>query len=123
MDLLTIFLGIVTFILILLYKHLHQNRGVVEKWGVPYVKPFLWFGSPPYGMHKYNHREMYVEKSKKMGKTWAKYHGITPALVTIDHEIIKEVMVKQFENFNVKVNDKERSKLEKISDANGRIPK
>ena len=104
MDLMTIFLGIVTLILILLYKHLHQNRGVVEKWGVPYVKPFLWFGSPPYGIHKYNHREMYVEKSKKFGKTWAKYHGITPTLVTIDHEIIKEVMVKQFENFNAAVN-------------------
>ena len=103
MDLVTILLGIVTLILILLYKHLNQNRGVVEKWGVPYVKPFLWFGSPPYGLHKYNHREMYVEKSKKLGKTWARYNGITPMLVTIDHEIIKEVMVKQFENFNAAV--------------------
>ena len=34
-----------------------------------------------------------------------------------------DLLVKQFENFNVKVNDKEKSKLEKISDVNGRIPK
>jgi hypothetical protein len=32
---------------------------------------------------------------QKLGKTWGRYNGISPTIVTIDPEIIKEVMVKQ----------------------------
>ncbi len=39
------------------------------------------------------------EQFKKMGKTWAKYDGIHPAIFTIDPDFIKEVLIKQFDNF------------------------
>jgi hypothetical protein len=32
---------------------------------------------------------------QKFGKTWGRYSGLSPTIVTIDPEIIKEVMVKQ----------------------------
>ena len=40
-----------------------------------------------------------IEQCKKFGKTWAKYDGVTPCIVTIDPEVIKQITVKQFENF------------------------
>jgi hypothetical protein len=32
---------------------------------------------------------------QKFGKTWGRYAGVNPTIVTIDPEIIKEVMIKQ----------------------------
>ena len=36
-----------------------------------------------------------LQMHNKFGKTWGRYSGITPTIVTIDPDIIKEVMVKQ----------------------------
>ncbi len=38
---------------------------------------------------------------KKFGKTWGRYSGVTPTIVTIDPDIIKEVMVKQVQFFDI----------------------
>ena len=46
--LLTIFLGLCFIGFLILYKYLTANRGVVESFGLPYIKPFLCFGSPPF---------------------------------------------------------------------------
>ena len=37
----------------------------------------------------------FAQMFQQLGKTWGRYSGITPVIVTIDPEIIKEVMVKQ----------------------------
>ena len=34
-----------------------------------------------------------------MGNTFARYNGVTPTICTIDPELIKEITVKQFDNF------------------------
>ena len=77
MGLLTILLGIIGLGLFFILKHLMQNRKVIEKFGVPILKPFLCFGSPPFNFHQFNVREFYVEQCKKHGKTWAFYNGIS----------------------------------------------
>ena len=40
-----------------------------------------------------------AEQFKKFGRTWARYDGVKPCIVTIDPEFIKQVTVKQFDNF------------------------
>ena len=37
---------------------------------------------------------------KKHGKTYVKYEGVHPTLVTIDPELIKLVLVKNFDSFS-----------------------
>ena len=41
----------------------------------------------------------YQEKCRELGRTFARYNGVAPTIVTIDPEFIKEVTVKQFDNF------------------------
>ena len=96
---LTLILGLFAAVLFLLWRHLTQNRGIVESFGIPYIKPTFIFGSSPFFYHKINIREWMVQQFNKYGKTWGRYEGITPVIVTIDPEIIKEVTVKQFDNF------------------------
>nr|AKH03526.1 cytochrome P450 3027F1 [Paracyclopina nana] len=99
MAILTIILGLLLIGFAFLYRHLTQNRGVIESFGIPYIKPLFVFGSPPYFYHRISIREWTVKQFEKFGKTWARYEGITPTIVTIDPEFIKQVTVKQFDNF------------------------
>ena len=63
------------------------------------VKPFLCFGSAPRLFHKIIYFDWYHEKHRELGRTFTRYEGVTPCIVTIDPDIIKEVTVKQFDNF------------------------
>ena len=38
-------------------------------------------------------------KIQQLGRTFCRYDGVIPCIVTIDPEFIKEVVVKQFDNF------------------------
>ena len=96
---LTIFLGIILIGCLYIAKYLTANRGVVENFGIPYIKPFLIFGSPPFLYHKFIFSDWMINQFKKLGRTWARYDGRTPVIVTIDPEFIKQVTVKQFDNF------------------------
>ena len=98
--LLTIFLASVFVFFLATYIYLSKYRGVVENLGLPYIKPFLIFGSPPFLFHTFNYHKWEAEQFKKFGKTWAKYDGSVPTIRTIDPEFIKEVTVKQFDNFH-----------------------
>ena len=40
-----------------------------------------------------------MKKHKELGRSFARYWGVTPTISTIDPEFIKEVTVKQFDNF------------------------
>ena len=97
--LLTIFLGICLIGLLITLKYLTQHRGIVESFGLPYIKPFLCFGSPPFLFNYFIYSDWMIEQFKKFGKTWAKYDGVSPTIVTIDPEMIKQITVKQFDNF------------------------
>ena len=98
--LLTIFLATVFVFFLATYIYLSKYRGIVENFGLPYIKPFLIFGSPPFMFHTFNYHKWEAEQFKKFGKTWAKYDGSVPTIRTIDPEFIKEVTVKQFDNFH-----------------------
>ena len=63
------------------------------------IKPVLVFGSPPFALHKMRMHEWFQEKYRQLGKTFARYNGAAPCICTIDPEIIKEITVKQFDNF------------------------
>ena len=98
--LLTILLGIIFFIFLYIAKLLTSTRGVVESFGIPYVKPFLIFGSPPFLFHRFVVSEYFLNQYKRFGRTWGYYNGQTPTIVTADPEFIKQVTVKQFDNFS-----------------------
>nr|AKH03527.1 cytochrome P450 3027F2 [Paracyclopina nana] len=99
MALLTIILGILVIALVAACLYLTQHRGVVESFGIPYIKPFLIFGSPPFAFHKINYQDWMIGQCKKLGRTWGRYDGINPTIVSIDPEFIKQVTVKQFDSF------------------------
>ena len=96
---LTILLGLICISFLYIIKILTSTRGIVENFGVPYVKPFFIFGSPPFLYHKFVVSEYFLKQCKKLGRTWAYYNGQRPTIVTIDPEFIKQVTVKQFDNF------------------------
>ena len=97
---LIILLGLTFFGFLYIANILTSNRGVVERFGIPYVKPFLIFGSPPFLFHQFVVSEYFLKQCKKLGRTWAYYNGQRPTIVTVDPEFIKEVTVKQFDNFS-----------------------
>ena len=110
MELSTILFGGLVFLVVLLYKYLTKNRGRLETLGIPVDPPFLCFGSPPFALHK-NYVNKTIENNIwKYGKTYGRYDGVTPVVVTIDPEIIKSVLVKNFDSFtdpfNIEVTDK-----------------
>ena len=80
------------------FCHFHF-RGYIETLGIPIDPPFLIFGSEPYKLHKQD-TMFYLNKFKKFGtKTYGCYTGPTPTIVTIDPELVKSVMIKNFDSF------------------------
>ena len=44
---------------------------------------------------------MFLDKFRQFGtKTFGRYDGIVPCLVTIDPDLVKSVLVKNFDNFS-----------------------
>ena len=90
-------LGVVWFV-----KKCTKHYGVLERMGIPMIKPFLCFGSGPWDLHNMAASVFDVEMVKKFApsKTWGMYEGATPAVYTIDLDIIREVFVKKFDHFS-----------------------
>ena len=103
MALVTILLSLFLGGLVYLWFHLRSQYGFLETTGLPMVKPFLCFGSPPFAFHKMRMHEWYLDKIRQLGHTFGRYVGSTPGIVTIDPGFIKEVVVKQFDNFTESV--------------------
>ncbi len=100
MDLATVLLGGVVALLLLLTWHLTKNRGQLEALGIPVDRPVGLLGSGPIDLHNHVLHKVDLEKFRKFGaKTFGKYDGVVPVIVTIDPEILKSVLVKNFENF------------------------
>jgi cytochrome P450 len=100
MDILTIFLALALVCTAVVLRYLLKNRGYLESLGIPVVKPVFIFGSPPFFNHKISMHEHINESFKKYGKTYARYEGREPSILTIDPELIKCIMVKNFESFS-----------------------
>ena len=99
MDLITILSGIFLVALVAVWFHLRRFHGHLETTSLPMVKPVLCFGSPPFALHKMRMHEWFQQKFRQLGNTFARYNGVQPCIATIDPEWIREITVKQFENF------------------------
>ena len=99
MDWLSWILTIVLILVVFLYFHFRRFRGCIEETGLPLVPPFLCFGSEPRLYNKTIYHEWYLEKHRELGHSFTRYEGVTPIISTIDPEFIREVTVKQFDNF------------------------
>jgi cytochrome P450 family 6 len=100
MAVLEIFVAVCVICIALVLRYMLKNRGYLETLGIPIVKPVLIFGSPPFAPHKMVIHEYNQEMHKKLGKTWARYEGREAVIVTIDPELIKSIMVKNFDSFS-----------------------
>ena len=95
----TLFLVTLLMFLGFVYKYLTQYQGVVEGFGLPYIPRYGALGSPPFIFHQFNYHQWMLDQCNKFGKTWARYDGFRPTIVTTDPEFIKQVTVKQFDCF------------------------
>ena len=100
MVVLTYILAFLLIGVVSLYFYLRRHHGYLETTGLPVVPAFMCFGSPPYAFHRIHYHEWFTEKFRQLGRTFARYQGVTPAIATIDPEFIKEITVKQFDNFS-----------------------
>ncbi len=99
MDVLTITLGLLVLAVTVLFWHLTKHHGSLEKLGIPLLKPIAFLGSPPFALHKVLFHKWQQEQHKKLGKTFGRYDGVTPVISTIDPELVKSILVKNFDCF------------------------
>ena len=93
------------------YKSCVKHYGTLEELGIPVVKPFLCFGSGPFWFHKVDLQEFDKQQLKAVGvKTWGRYEGSSPVVVTVDPDLIKEIFVKKFDNFPERLEFKVKEK-------------
>ena len=83
MDWMSIVLSIILICLVAVYFHFRRFRGSLDN-GLPMVKPFLCFGSPPYRFDKIHYHKWFHEKFQQLGNTFARFDGVTPCIFTID---------------------------------------
>ena len=95
-----IVLAVVLIAVVFILRYMLRHSGYIESLGIPYVKPFLIFGSPPFFWHKIQIHKHTQELHRKLGKTWAKYEGREPMISTVDPELAKAIMVKNFDSFS-----------------------
>ncbi len=93
----------IALLFILLVHHLTKNRGHLESLGIPMDRswgdPLL--GSGPFDLHNHLIHQVYLDKFRQMKtKTFGRYDGVNPVIVTVDPNILRSVLVKNFDNFN-----------------------
>ena len=73
MELSTLVFALFSVLIVCLIRKSPQNYGSLEAMGKPVIKPFLCFGSPPFGLHKIVWHKWYVEKHQQLGMTFGLY--------------------------------------------------
>lgn len=76
-----------------------RNYGVLEACGIPVVKPSLFLGSVPNYHAKVHHLED-VKRFQKYGPIWGVYEGSDPQVHISDPELIRLILVKDFDYFH-----------------------
>lgn len=100
------------------YYYLTWNFGFLEKQGVKGEKPVPFYGtiSVP-GRNQPIGHETDMMLFKKYGKLYGAYEGRNPKLVIMDPELIRLVMVKDFNSFNFRTH-MEFSSADRLRDKN-----
>ncbi|CAL8109398.1 unnamed protein product [Orchesella dallaii] len=86
--------GLLAFLIV--YARWHY--GSLEKLGIPVETPHFLLGSNPDG-HKIVYAHKDLERFHKYGSVYGVYEGRTPRLYVTDPEMIRRIMVKDFDHF------------------------
>ena len=89
---------LIVLVTTLLYIWGTKGHDFFSKQGIPYVKPWPIIGSQPEVIKGVGFR-MDKENHKKYGPTFGTFHGRTPHLYTIDQDLIRRIMLKDFDHF------------------------
>ncbi len=101
MDLcISVSLALLAVLLVCVYLFMTGGRGYIETLGLPVEPPHWIFGSEPRLTHKHVVQDFYVDRVKTLGKSFLRYDGKQRVLVTIDPDLVKSVLVKNFESFD-----------------------
>lgn len=97
---LAVLVGVLAYVAYWIHHRRHQH-GVFARLGVPYVKPHLIYGS----CHTLRApgtlaTDKIDQWMKKYGKIFGYYVGWKPTLVVADLDLVKNVLIRDFHNFN-----------------------
>ncbi|XP_061191534.1 cytochrome P450 3A4-like [Saccostrea echinata] len=81
-----------------LYKYFVYHFQTFERLGIPGPKPTLFLGNLPEILKK-GQLQAIIDWRKEYGRVFGYFEGYTPVLSVSDPELLKEVLVKDFENF------------------------
>ena len=104
MDFVNILLFIILPLLGALYLFLKKKFSYFEEKGIPHIKPSSWFLGNLTGVGKTIHfvefiKQVYEESKKKGDVIGGFYSMFTPTLIVNDLELIKQITIKDFNNF------------------------
>ncbi|KAK7070405.1 hypothetical protein SK128_013372 [Halocaridina rubra] len=97
----TFFLGICVLCIIYWIKQRHYQHSLFARFGIPYVKPHLLYGS--YDTLRAEGRlstDVIGDWIKMYGPVFGYFIGQTPYMVVRDLDMIRQVLVKDFHNFS-----------------------
>lgn len=87
------------FLALLLYtKHLRRHRNYWKNQNIPYEE-FEYFWRPISTLLKKSIEEIDMDRLKKYGKVFGIFEGPNPALIAADPDLVKLVLVKNFQVF------------------------
>jgi hypothetical protein len=121
MELLTIFFTFLIAILLAIYFYLRRNHGYIEHLGIPIVKPFLCFGSPPFLHHKnltheYYERVSLLEQCKNIVFSVLPYFATSESSSAIIFCVAKKLMYIVDKNLWANVSDSCATKIVPVVD-------
>ncbi|CAL8147952.1 unnamed protein product [Orchesella dallaii] len=87
--------GLIAFLVI----YARWNYGALEKLGIPVVTPHFLLGSN-YNGHKVVHAHEDLKRFHKYGAVYGVYDGRVPRIYVADPEMIRRIMVKDFDHFH-----------------------
>ncbi|CAL8112174.1 unnamed protein product [Orchesella dallaii] len=79
-------------------REARANYGVLEKCGIPVIKPTLFLGSEP-NLHNTVLHLADIERFKKYGPIWGSYYGRMPHIYITEPDLIRRIFVKDFDHF------------------------
>ena len=83
MDWCTIIISGLVIAIIALILRVTRNYGTLEALGIPVLKPFLCFGSPPLDWHNIVWFQWFHQQHQKYGLTFGSYNGYAAYINTI----------------------------------------
>ena len=90
---------VLSVIILAVVLYIIRNYGTLEKCGIPVIPNFLCFGGGPWLRHQFNGLELNMERHHKYGSIFGCYRMSAPFIYVADPELIKQITVKDFDNF------------------------